>query len=144
MALVFKLSTMHRRCLPVHRVSNNFNFATTHCSIFPFLSPSSYFKYIRKKIIISNHLSLPRPPATCTAPNAGIPGGGGCSSNCYCDSTTDPNFPAICDILVHSCADSCSSTDDCAVGAMCINNPTVVSICGGMVCGFYTSCTSTA
>ncbi|OSS47708.1 hypothetical protein B5807_07364 [Epicoccum nigrum] len=77
---------------------------------------------------------------SCNDPND-VLGGGGCSSNCYCDARAQNSALGVCDNQV-MCLNNCQSDADCAAGYACITGQ-AAQPCGGSSCVSYTDCTST-
>jgi hypothetical protein len=69
-----------------------------------------------------------------------IAGVGGCSNNCFCDSSASGG--AVCTDSTQ-CAQSCNSDADCSTGNFCTDRQDAVDACGSKICESYTDCSST-
>ncbi|KAG7004530.1 hypothetical protein G7Y79_00025g058160 [Physcia stellaris] len=86
--------------------------------------------------------AAPRGPS-CQNPDGATPGGGGCSSNCFCDSRSQAsNSLGVCDNAT-SCGPACASDNDCAAGQACAKGGYFATCNGGTSCVNYTACSST-
>lgn len=63
--------------------------------------------------------------------NSNAQGAGGCSSACYCDSSTSDT--AYCTTNDH-CQNACNTNADCGPGQFCTTNPVIDFNCGSQIC----------
>lgn len=84
--------------------------------------------------------TLPPPTSSpyCTDPNTGTPGQGGCSQDCYCDSSI--SGLAYCASSGDVCTAQCGTDADCGPDSFCSNR----TLCGYPFCESTVNCTSTA
>ncbi|KAI1877602.1 hypothetical protein JX265_003610 [Neoarthrinium moseri] len=68
------------------------------------------------------------------------PGAGGCSANCYCDSSVSGN--SVCDDAL-ACGQTCDRDSDCPGGQFCLTGGYFATCPNGRTCASSASCTST-
>lgn len=88
-------------------------------------------------VISTTFISRP----TCTAPNSNVQGLGGCSSNCYCDASTDGETLCTTNDV---CRAPCTTSQDCNPNEFCTSNPVIVLNCGSSICESTDGCTTSA
>ncbi|KAF3016515.1 hypothetical protein E8E14_011261 [Neopestalotiopsis sp. 37M] len=66
-------------------------------------------------------------------------GAGGCSSNCYCDSSVSGY--AVCDTAA-ACGSNCNSDSDCPGGQFCLSGGYFATCTNGRTCASSEGCTS--
>jgi hypothetical protein len=85
----------------------------------------------------------PTGPPPCNNPGTDAPGAGGCSIDCYCDTSVTTNT-GICDNTADRalCSNACSTDADCGTGRSCITTVNIQGNCGSAVCILNGVCTS--
>jgi hypothetical protein len=86
----------------------------------------------------------PYSPPPCNNPGTDRAGAGGCSTDCFCDTSVETNT-GICDNQadVALCENACDADADCGTGRSCITTTNIQFNCGTAVCILNGVCTST-